>query len=882
MNRNPTDAEIKEMLREIGEKSIVSAVTLLNFRYAGCRLNVNDLIRNGWIDLSSYCDEGEFLGQESTWIELVEQHGNLEFHASIALSQTQIKPSDSDWEWKTAYHEDSVAAHEMRIERYAFFRQLYIHVLDSENTKYEVSQDKCPCELLDRINKGLCDAVESQAKLLIPDIIYQTDGYEPYQGMSGANDTENRLIILKGLLERTKGNGRMPSVRRLLDPIARAILTKDDPEGAMFISQLSNLKIVSLLLESADYAGDTEVTVALFKLFLENFAKADLSEFPLLSWGIFSIALIYHGLTMCAKYTVENAIAALKADNASDTDILARIAGHLLPSVRRNISNARKLQDFSVLSKMLSQQFTEDSALKVLGPLLDCHAAELDGGDPVDHVGGLKKLFEEAQLEFDDKHKDDKQPWAKTLCQAIKAPLEWQSLVFAACGNSNDALQALPDCPFHSPAFLKRRPPCTVVEGLSYYDIWAGFLPENPSEEDYKELISRISTPLTKSAASERIILNEFNGVQSSGPLEILEEPDPKSTLSALAVKEQDSDNNKGVILAVFPFLPHGRSKAEDITVGSVWEFYPWEKNEAADARIRLDSGDCIYATLPYYAADKWLMPRGFRRKVRLAGFAHAIEKYSHGEDIPKSFIVDKGPLAEEAGHPVEIHMDVAALDWFEQDVFPNYISRSGFNLCGRIKEITTIEAIGTYILSVRIDCRKLKVPFEIFIPAGKVESKLNVGDLIRAIGWIYADFSEAVDSVDEYNKENPNEPPQESDIDNIRSGTGIPTFIRTDLTDEEKKWMPDDLIHPDWMRYAERKLRSMNGVTKVVRCPKNPQRYTFLVRQNGTIRKIAFLIEDSDAVTKDPFVGTEMLILRRIKHGNGLNLEWKLENEKI
>jgi hypothetical protein len=142
----------------------------------------------------------------------------------------------------------------------------------------------------------------------------------------------------------------------------------------------------------------------------------------------------------------------------------------------------------------------------------------------------------------------------------------------------------------------------------------------------------------------------------------------------------------------------------------------------------------------------------------------------------------------------------------------------------------------------------------------------------------MYADFKDEVDSIDDYNGENPKTPPQEPGGDRRNFESGFPTFIRAEFTEEEKKWMPRDILHPDWVRYAENKLRSLKGVTMVVRCGLNPQRYTFLVRQKGVLRKFAFLIEDGESVTKDPFVGVELLVLRRIKHGNGFKLEWEIK----
>ena len=878
MKRNLTEIEAQELLAEIDATSIVSSVASLNFHFVGSRLDVNKLIGNGWTDLTSFCDEGEFVRQGGTWIELVEKIDNLEYHASIALSQTLIKPSEPNGAWKIAYNGDAAAAHEMRTDRYAFFRQLYVHVLDADNTKYEILHGTCPQAFIDKINANLLESAEAQSKLLVPDILYQTDKYEPYNGMKGSNDAEDKLIILKGVLEKSKSNGDTASISRLLAPIARAVLTNDDPEGRDFIAQVSSPEILNTILESAYYADATEAMVALFRLFLLNCSKSDLSGMPFGLWGMFSYALLSHDLAKCARFTLENAIETRDPDEPTETDVMYEIASRLLPSVKRHLDNSDKLRDLSILAKMLAERFSEDNALQVLGPLLDCHAAELDGDDPTEHLDGLKSLFEKTQSRFDEAHKDDEQPWAKTLCPAIKAPFEWQSLVFAASGFSDTAIQALPDCPFHSPVYLKRRPPCTVVEGLSHYDIWAGFLPEKPTDDNLKELIIRLYNPLKRVAASEKTHVCEYNGVPDPKVLEIVEKDNFSSELSAIAVREQDTDEKKGAVLQLFPFLPHEVSKAEDITVGAVWEYYPWERNDAADARIRLDSGDCIYATLPFYASDKWLMPRGFRMKVRLAGFAHSLEKYSHGVDVPKSFTVDKGPLAEEAGHPVEVHMDSAALDWFDQDVFPDYISRSGFSLCGRIKAMRTIDALGTNVLSATIDCRKLEIPLEILIPKEKVNGELNVGDLVKSEGWVYADFRDGVDSIDEYNTENPNTSPQEPEWDNRDFGSGIPAFIRTEFTEDEKKWMPRDILHPNWARYAETKLRSMKGVTRVVTCTRNPQRYHFLVRQNGSLRKFAFLIEDGESVTKDPFVGVELLVLRRIKQGNGLKLEWEMK----
>jgi hypothetical protein len=878
MKNEWTDSEVQEMLAEIDAASIISPITSLNFSFAGSRLDVNKLIRNGWTDLTSFCDEGEFIRQGSTWIELVAEIDNLEYHASMALSSTLMKPSESVGVWKIAYGCDAVAAHEMRTERYAFFRQLCVHVLDAENTKYENLHGNCPQEFVEKIKVDILEAVEFPSKLLVPDILYQTDNYEPYDGLTGLNDAENKLLILKGVLERAKSNGDKASIVRLLTPIVRAVLTNDDPEGREFIFQVSHPKVLHLILESAYYANATEVMVALFKLFLKAYSKSDLSTLPFGLWGMFSYALLSHDLTKCAKYALENAIVTRSPEDLSETEIMVQISARLLLLVKRHISNSRKLKDLLTFANKLAGHFCDDVAIQALGPLIDCHAAELDGGNPTDHLDGLKSLFEKMRSRFDEAHKDDEQPWAKTLCPAIKAPLVWQDLVFAAYGFSDVAIEALPDCPFHSTVYLKRRPPCTVVEGLSAYDVWAGFLPGNPNDDDYKELISRLYSPLNKVVASERVHVCEYNGTPHSEVMEIVEESDFSSELSAIAVREQDSGEKKGTVLGIFPFLPHELSNAEDVTVGAVWEYYPWERNEAADARIRLESGDCIYATLPFYAADKWLMPRGFRMKVRLAGFAHSLKKYSHEIDMPKSFIVDKGPLAEDAGHPVEVHMDSAALDWFEQDIFPEYISRSGFSLCGRIKSIRTIDALGTQVFSVKIDCRKLEIPFEIFVPKEKVIGELNIGDLVESSGWVYADFKDQVDSLDDYNTENPKIPPQETGREKRDFGAGFPTFIRTEFTEEEKKWMPSDILHPDWMGYAENKLRSLNGVTWVARCGQNPQSYNFLVRQKDVLRKFAFIIEDGESVTKNPFVGVELLTLRRIKQGNGLKLEWEIK----
>ena len=844
------------MLKELDSALTLSDETKINLSYAGARLNANILMEKGWRDFTH-----KTLINQCAFLEFTQSVKKLKYQVLMALSPQLRKKTDDNGA------AEDIALDKMPAPRSVYLRRIYIYVLDPMLMKYYRITDGYPLRIAEKIYADISQAIESQPRLFVDDLSYQTNGYQPFEIIPNLNEAENQLLILKRILEAAHSQNDDSSTYRLLLPIARTLLTAKDPTGFDFISQVSNTRVFRHLLESAYHADAAEVTIALFRLFLLNHANIDASILSPSSWAILSEALISYNLTECSQFAVGKLFA--YPDSEEKRESLSLIADLIYKKAKRHTHDAAKLKLLSSLSKMINKECRTDAAFQLLSPTLDCHIAYLEKSDTATALKEIEKMLEQKIAWFDEEFSDE--PSAKEMCAEIKAPLEWQVYIYLLCGQSDRLLQTLPLNINYGGHDISRK----AILGLPFNHIWKAFLPENPSVDDCEVLSEKLTRPLTKATAKESVYPIEHHGINIPDEMEILEDPSSADTLTALAVKGIYKDKNFEQILSVFPFLPHARAKKERILVGSVWEYYPWSMNQGADARIRLENGDCIYATLPFYATDKFKICRGSKLTVIVCGFASALKKVNREFDIINSFTFDNKSYCDKVGECGELHVDAASLDWFSQDVYPDIVSRSGFSISGRVSEIDRINAFGVNLLSVLVDCRKLETRFEIIIPADKVESEIAVGDIIESSGWVYADFHDHVD-LDGYKRENPIEGPNEEDIYAKDSNRYLPLFIRTDFTEEEIEFIPEEMLHPDWLHYAEIKLRSMPGVTKVVRCEKNPLHYSFLIRQNGIIRKIFFSIYEDNTDLKQYNLPMDILILRLIKHENGKMLKWE------
>lgn len=869
----------KEVLRDevVNATMRLPGLAKLNFRIAGALADVNKLVANGWTDLTGAVEEGEYIRMGSAWLELVRKADGREIHVALSVGDTLTGKNEKGDGWKRADAAYALKAHRGGNPRIVFLRRLSVWVLDEKELSFKLGKGELPDGILADVERHLAEAIVEKPRLLLDDLAFQNKGYLPFADFCIESDVDVELLKTCSVLSELKKKNDRESAARILSPIARAVLTDEDPQGRDYLKGLSCPACLAFLADFADFAGSGDAMLAVMSLMVACSEDAVAKYFGLNAWRNIAIEALNRDLAQFAAYAVEGAVCQHDGKK-EDVGLIVDVFWATHEFFKRDPQDAEACRCILDSLEDVKGELRKERDYRLLLAVARCYVADLAKIDSEPFVKNIGNLLGEYTDSFDEANKDEEKPWLQTLPQGVKAPLAWQSLLFCHLGASRLVLSTFPKPPLSTAEFFKYRPTEEPVEGLSFVDVWKGFLPEQLNEEIFKSRMEEWGKGHVQEGEDHKAKSYEWNGAPFSVDVfqVLVPEGQGENELMTMSVRAICGDEKR--IVGLFPYLPkESESNSPNVKI-KVWKYHPWDNFEAADAEFELEDGRRLTGVMPFYAADKGVVMRGAKCSARLVGFASELER-KEPEKLPDPIKITEGYLAEEHGGPVDIGFCEEFFDFFDTDTFDERISHSGFGLHGRVTAVRKIKALGTDVLAVTVKCAKIESgdlddSLEIFIGADHVKGgELAVGDVVEAYGWLYIDVHTIDESAEEFFADYPQcAPLPESD----ERSFGSPLFIRTEYSEEEKKQMPWAVEKQnDWVGFGKAALRGCKGVERVVYCGRNPQRIDYLVRQCGKIRKFAYVIAMKDDPVSMDNEGVETFVLRKEKAERGFKISW-------
>lgn len=857
----------------------LSEIVRLNFDFAGAMVDVNKLIASGWIDLTGVCSEGEFLRFGSTWIESVHKIKDIEYHVSCSLGQSltgEKEKINDGYDYALVPLKDLERAHKGEVPRFGWVRRLEVWAFDEKGMSFVLKDEDVPSGIFDSTRQQFVDAVAKSSADFAEDLALQVHGCDSFlKDFSTTSPVENDLSKLLTILDKEMRRWNYRSIYRLLVPFARAVLTTKDSKGLKLAMSIREPRIFDLLVHYAMISNCPEAAVAVIVVLSER----KVTGLGWRTWSdLYKVALRVR-MPRTASEAMRRAYEAIGIADDKAIKEMGTVAYREAMRYFRKAGNKEKAAVERVLIDEFAKHMetmTDPAEVAIFEKLVRCRIAELEGGSMDSDRDALCVLFMDAIGKFDSEHKKEikEKPWMKDIPGGVKAPLAWQSCLSAAICNPQAALNVFPEPMLSSARTFAFLPPLEAVEGLSCRDVWSGFVGGEWTDEIYKSWLENVVRELNPkveecTSSPEKLWVAKIHRQEK---FKVLEPAHPEAAEVMSMAVAGVGDDGKELILETFPFLPKEFPGNKTNVVVRPWRYYSWACGQAADVLVTLESGKSLTAVMPYFCADRQYFIRGMRLNAVLVGFAYSLRKIPPPK-IPDPIKIKTGPLAEEHGGPFDLHFGEGFFDWFEQEQYPEVISRGGFGMQGRVVSIRELEALGKRLLAVEIDCKKLDDPLRVYIAADVIKGKLSVGDTIESFGWLYLDVYDFVDTAKEYEAKYPNGAPDEP-LDG--EFAGIPCFIRTEYSEDERKKFPAGMREPRWWDYGEEKLRILKGVDCVKAVSFNPQHIEYLVRRNGAVEKYGMVLLTDDEKLRTVAPAAKLFVLRREKVPGGYNIKWE------
>ena len=879
MKDDPAKNAMRYEIKDV--KDHLSPLTLLNFRIAGALADINKLIEKGWIDTTGVWNGREINRLGSCWIEYVETINRVEYHATLSIGPT-IPGFGNDGKEIEVESEDAyrLKAHKGELPRMAWFRRLSIYALDEKALTFKKYKGEIPKEFLEKVEEHLECAITEKPRPLLEDLAFQIKGFGPFADWCIESDADLKLLCLDTVLDRNDKRDNLESIARLMSPIARAILTDDDPKGREFLRGISNPCCLAFIASHAAECHFPEMAAAIMEIVLDRLEMSKVERsFGFAPWLSLARMAMSMKMPQCAAMAVRNAITQYRAMEDGDD--------RKQESLRDFSGLFWKLRDFLKTEpddtvgcnalidaiESFGSPLMDDLDFRLLLRLGKCYTATVAGVGLDDAVESLCHVTKDYFDAFDEDHKKDyeKKPWLQQLPFGVKTPMGWQAFLCSRCGNAVKAIAAWPFAPLSM--FDEHRPFPTQepIEGLSFVDVWRGFLPKEVTEESAQKLMAMVSEDLVNAGHEEDLDVLEWGGY--STPMKTMQVRAPRdekrSELMSSVVFAKSVEKDEQFPIAHFPFLSREYSKANCVV--KTWVYHPWGHYQAADAEFTLADGRRFCAVMPFFASDRGCIIRGAPWKARIAGFANELYKREKPE-LPPPHKVTEGYLAEEHGGPVDIHFTEEVFDFFDQDTIDKHVSRAGFGIHGRVKAVRTIKAYDQDVLVVTIESsalhsEDLNNQLDVYIGAQNYDGpELQIGDTVESWGWLCLDiYKSALAPEDLFVQIEKTGFPTDPAEDGLPFGCGAPIFIREDQE-----------LEKNFVEFGKAALMGSSAVEKVSVCGCNPQLFDFLARmKDGRILKYNFSLGDKDGNPEGVVPGAERLVVHREKAAKGYKLTW-------
>lgn len=869
------------------------ALTRLNLEFTGSLIDANQLLASGWGNLFENTPETEWMFGGNVYLYRSLMHNGGEYRVYLAVGETLGYRQGKEGLFSLK-GEELNRARRGEIPRWTYYR--WISIITTHQMSYMDDWEirACPKHIIRQLRKDLTQACVKPPRSPMEDLRFQIEGYEPLELFGGNKNLSESDLMLRQfgtVLERTDDNN--DSISRLF-AILFKLLFVEKSEGEAFFKDVRAPDTALMIADFADSALFPEIALLAVKMLLAYDASAficaedEIETLTSLAARLFEADCPFCALAMIgfAEEMCHQAFELAEALLPTKLTLIKPLLNYLCRSTFKTQAEMHAaLECFRILKTLPFEAEDEDedeaAQLQLLEAVIEhfiqAKYAPDALGPKTDKVSAIARQHYQAWQET----LPEKEQWKRHLPAAVAVPHAWQSYI--ACLNETPllALKAYPEVlsqsTYHSLLFPIER----VIQGLPPTLIWEGLFPNLSDEEMLKQLVTLANTPLTTLPARS-LLLRECYAPPPYHSIHIQKETTAPDGLSFIVVSgTQDDEEQAWDVLNVFPFFPSENKDFHTNITGAIWEYFPWSDNSVSEALIELDdpAHTQLCALMPFYTEDKHYCCRGQRFNGRLCAFATKIEADTTERKTDQTITVTQGPLVEEEGHPVELHLSPEIYDHFDQDHYKEEFSRAGFNLCGRILSKRTLHAFGEEIACIQVACAQLPINLDLYINEALVGDELTIGTAVHVTGWLYVDFTNQVDSEKDLQETYPEGLPIHSDY--LPGISGIPTYIRTKREPGEETLF--DFLPPRYERYAKQYLLSCDGVEAVTICPKNHLSIAFLVKRHGVIRPYAFYVfKENDPPLEATFTDRDALLLYLKKKARGVELHWELRERHL
>lgn len=865
-------------------KEHLSSITKLNFKVAGALANVNQLIEAGWVDTTGVWQGHEIYRLHSCWAEYVEKIDGVEYHVTLSMGPTLPNVNEKGEDVEVGDVNDyRVQAHEAKVPRMAWLRRVSVFALDEKDLSFKKFRGEVPAQIVEKVSAQLEAAIVTAPKSLLDDLAFQVNGYGPFADWCIESDADLQLLRLDSVLDEANKNGNRESLARLLMPVVRAVLTDDDPKGREFLYGVKNPCCLAFMASHAFRADLPEMAAVLMELVLDHLEMDKVEHsFGFGPWQALARMALRLNMSECAALAIRNACVQFqkmeKDDKRREQSVheCVGIFWAFHDYLKRQPEDTVGCNDVVSAIEGIGSPLADELDFKLLVRLGRCYTATVDGFGLEKAVDALCEVTKAYIDRFDGDHKEEceKKPYLSQLPIGVKAPLGWQAFLYARCGEAAKAIEAFPNPPLSVFGETEPLPTQEPVEGLSFVDVWRGFLPKELDENTVRAFSQKVVAALVPSGKPKKVGPCEWSG-SCSTPLKemqlIVPQNEKAGELLSMGFLAKTEDKDEAFPIVHFPYLT--KDYSEPNCVVKMWKYHPWAHYQAADAEFTLEDGRRFCAVMPFFAWDRSCLVRGAPWKAKVVGFANELYKRDKPE-LPPPHKVTEGYLAEENAGPVDVHFTEEVFDFFDQDSIDENISRSGYGIHGRVKSVRTIRAYDQDVLVVAIESASLRSRvlgnvLEVYIGAQNYDGpELQVGDTVESWGWLYVDVFTSAHNPEEFfaqahEKGFPCDPAENGD--DTPFGAGAPIFVREDME-----------IEKNFTEFGKAALAGADVVEKVAVCQGNPQLFDYVVRlKDGRVLKYNFSMGDKDGNPEGVVPGAERLVLHKEKVEKGYKLKW-------
>ncbi len=713
------DAIFKKFFATIAElRKNPPPLLLANLRHAGAFVDVRKLIDCGWEQKNGLQKGAEVLEKGSVVLRRNIGKGRRKSEFRILLSYA-CNPTPSANGGHSQLKDDALVAAYVGTGPY----NAYLRWLDFPN----VSQAD-----LKRLVKEIENATVSPVGLFDDDfelVVADT----AYSGEAPLNAHDSQLAALYNVARQEMDRKNYASVRRIYTPMVRALLTDDDPAGRSFISDTDDAGLLGQIMSDLAVAKYREGVRAVMGVVLLKFWDRMEAEFDSRLWMQVASLACWLEEFILAGYLYGRGVPMIKKGEER-REAAFDASRNVLFFLRKFPKDLEELDFASACLDDLAPDLAVDEDARVLHILMRAWMQTCNNGEVSDDVFDLAHTsISKGCAEFDATLPGDEETLKHVPC-SVKAQLSWQTFLALFDGKLRQAIESFPHAAFSDGSRKSFLPPTTFIAGLPIWDVWRGIF-RNFDDYDADALFNALSArPLSgKPDAWVDVGYGEQTDLHFLSQQRVVHVAKRQlRDLDSLVVEGMFQDDKGGDVVkqvACLPYLPKEReANAANATFG-VWEYFPWRFLSAADARVELENGRQIYATLPYYAADKLCAARGQWMRGLLAIF------------------------------PTHVWKSDDAVDSFRQGIYNELLFRSGVKGCGVVRKVekTRIAGVADELLRFTIDVAEVGTGIPLVVnPFHFTGDVPGVGVRIGFEGWVYLDGHGIVESKAEYERKYP------------------------------------------------------------------------------------------------------------------------------